>query len=626
MCGIAGIFNYSSRSQADPEQVSGMLDLMRYRGPDSKGVFHDGPLALGNVRLAIQGLDSSGDQPMFNRNKSLVVVYSGEIYNHWELRTDLEAKGHHFQSTTDTELLVHLYEEYGIRLANHLNGMFAFALYDRRNETLYLGRDRSAQKPFYIVRTKLGVMFASEWNVLLPYMDSINLNPNSVSTYLSLGYVPEPHNFLLEVDCVSPGTVKKIRHSEETDYCYLDTSLNGELSIDTLEEWLDCADKTFSHSINRHLVSDVPISLFLSGGVDSSLLAVYLAQSGKVDTAYSGAFKDDPDHDESNFVKSLSEYTGLKVEYVDLSRATMANEVETFVDTSSFPQGDTSSLATFCLTKDCARNYKVVLGGDGGDELFAGYPTYLYPKLRQNFRYLPLTLIKLGRLVSSTMGHQGGYLPLTLKLQLLAQAWENEQPLAHYEIKNYMPANVADDLLSEVFLKSSDPDVGVSLFSTIYSETLSRSQIKRLCSLDYHTFLRSCTIPKIERNCMQHSLENRLPFLDNEILRLSQQTPEHLMIDGYSLKHCLRELLKLKTNGEISGNPRKQGFTPPTARMLKNELREWTMDGLSMSNTIFSHSLIQRIEQWEKRGYHMDRLTWNIAILNHWLHKKKLLV
>jgi len=626
MCGIAGIFNHSSRSQADPDKVSGMLDLMRYRGPDSKGVFHDGPLALGNVRLAIQGLDSSGDQPMLSNNKSLVVVYSGEIYNHWELRANLEAKGHNFRSKTDTELLVHLYEEYDIRLANQLNGMFAFALYDRRNETLLLGRDRSAQKPFYIVRTKLGLMFASEWHALLPYMGSINLDPDSLRTYLSLGYIPEPHNFLSEVDCVAPGTVKMIRPGEETDHCYLESSANGASPINTLEEWLDHADEVFSHSISRHLVGDVPITLFLSGGIDSSLLAVYLAQSGKIETVYSGVFEDDPDHDESSFVKKFSDYAGLKIERVDLSRATMSDQVDKFVDTSCFPQGDTSSLATFCLAKDCARNYKVVLGGDGGDELFGGYPTYLYPKLRQKFRYLPSILIKLGRLVSSTMGQRNAYLPLTFKLQLLAQAWDNEEPLAHYEIKNYMPANVADDLLSEVFLKSSNPDVGVSLFNTIYSETLSLGQVKRLCSLDYHTFLRSCTIPKIERNCMQHSLENRLPFLDNEILRLSQRTPEHLMVNGYTLKHCLRELLRLKTNGDISGNPRKQGFTPPTARMLKNELREWTMDGLSMSNKIFDHSLIEGIEQWEKRGYHMERLTWNIAVLNHWLYKKGMLV
>jgi len=626
MCGIAGIFNHSSRSQADPDKVSGMLDLMRYRGPDSKGVFNDGRLALGNVRLAIQGLDSSGDQPMLSNNKSLAVVYSGEIYNHWELRAKLEAKGHRFRSKTDTELLLHLYEEYDINLAKYLNGMFAFALFDRRNESLLLGRDRSAQKPFYIVRTKLGVMFASEWHALLPYMDSINLDPNSLRTYLSLGYIPEPKNFLSEVDCVAPGTVKLIRSSEEIDHCYLETYSNEESPIDTLEEWLSQADEVFTHAINRHLVGDVPITLFLSGGIDSGLLAVYLAQSGKVETAYSGVFLDDPDHDESHFVKSLSDYTGLKIERVELSRSTMADEVDTFVDASCFPQGDTSSLATFCLTKICAQNYKVVLGGDGGDELFGGYPTYLYPKLRQNFRYLPATLIKLGRLVSSTMGQRNSYLPLTLKLQLLAQAWYNEGPVAHYEIKNYMPAKVADDLLSEVFLKSSNPDVGVSLFNTFYSESFSQGQVKKLCSLDYHTFLRSCTIPKIERNCMQHSLENRLPFLDNEILFLSQRTPEHLMINRYSLKHCLRELLKLKTNRAISSNPRKQGFTPPMARMLKNEMREWAMDGLSLSNSIFKHSTIERIEQWEKRGYHMERLTWNIAILNHWLYKKGLLV
>lgn len=627
MCGIAGILEPSGAREDLEGRVRSLLETMRYRGPDALGVHVAPGLALGNVRLAIQGIDPSGNQPIFNEDRTVAVVFNGEIYNFPELRRELEARGHVFSTHTDTELLVHLYEEKGCALADDLNGMFAFAIHDLRRNEVILGRDRTAQKPLFFHRRAGFFAFASELKTLLPVLENPRLHPAAVWNFLRLGYFLEPETLVCGIRAMEPGLVVRLNSGGEVleDHAipFPELEVPG---IRSLREWMEIAEPVFERAVRRHTLSDVPVTVFLSGGVDSSLVTLLLAKTSALRAVQSGSFHDSSDHDEFVYAKDFASRLGLQCNRVDLGKRVLSDSIESFCADSSQPQGDYSGLPSYVLAKATAREFRVVLGGDAGDELFSGYPTYLYPSLRSRFGLLPQCAIAAGARVSRGFGEPGGYLPLRFRLQLLSQAWGNPPATALFQMKNFLPPELENKIFSRDFLHAgagAESD-GRDFFSALYDrENKLADPVRKLGRLDFHTFLRSCTLPKMERNCMRWSLENRLPFLDNEILALSARTSPELLRKGSVGKWCLRELLK-KELGPVPLNPRKQGFAPPLAEMLAGDLLEWSRNLLAQSDPVFRPDVLETLESCRLAGWDLHRLVWNVCILKDWTARNRI--
>ncbi|MFN5434067.1 MAG: asparagine synthase (glutamine-hydrolyzing) [Planctomyces sp.] len=620
MCGISGhLFPANPKRHAD--QVQAMLRQIAYRGPDHLGMMTCPDGSMGNVRLAIQGLDPTGNQPVWNEDKTVCVVFNGEIYNYPELRQALLQKGHKFQSQTDTEVLVHLYEDHGTDFVKLLNGMFAFAVYDSRRRILVLARDRTGQKPLFLRSESGSVCFCSELAPLITQFGTSGIDPAAVNEFLSLGYVLEPRTVCRDFRTLVPGTVEVFSadgdHSVST-WWQLPLDLP---QISNSEDWLELAEPIFRRALRRHILADVPVTLFLSGGVDSSLIMLLASQETDIRETYCGSFTDAADHDEYQYAATLSTACGLSCRRVELSQQFLAESVPSLLKSMSQPLGDYSALAVSPLAAAVSRDYRVVLGGDGGDELFGGYPTYRLPHLQYKFRWLRAWMLRLGHRLLTGVLDKGSYMNLAFQLQQVSQAWGLDTAAAHFQIKNFFPQAAQNILQPHLRLVGQ---TAATRFAEILDRQTGSDVSQALANLDIQTFMQSGTIPKVERMTMLHSLEARLPFLDNEVLQLSQQTPWTLRSQNGQLKSPLRMLQqRIWQRSDLPKmpklNPRKQGFSPPLKRLLDGPLAPWRRELLSRPSTVFSGDTEAVINSLRQQGFDTHRLEWHTCVLKSWL-------
>jgi asparagine synthase (glutamine-hydrolysing) len=528
--------------------------------------------------------------------------------------------GHTLVSETDTEVLVHLYEQYGSDFARLLNGMFAFAIFDTRSETLLLGRDPVGQKPLFVRRQIDGICFSSELGALIRAVGTAGADFAAVHEFLSLGYVLEPRTICSDVRTLLPGSLE--RHfadgrCEVLQYWQADVC---ETVIGDMERWLEEAEPIFRRSLKRHVLADVPVTLFLSGGVDSSLILSLAADETGIRETFCGSFVDAADHDEFEYAESLSKACGLQCRRIDLSDRILADCLPEFLSRLSQPLGDYSALAVFPLAREVSHSYRVVLGGDGGDELFGGYPTYRLPGLQRRFRYLPRTALQAFHRSAALFARRSAYMGLAFQLQQVAQAWGLPDDEAHYEIKNFLP-RAARRLFSREFEHTCN--TGLDRFRQVFARQSSCDTSVRLANVDIETFMLSGTIPKVERMTMLNSLEARLPFLDTEILSLSQRTPSSLRMQDGALKSPLRALQRRIWQRSGRGafphrNPRKQGFSPPLRRLLDGPLREWRDDTLATATSHFLKDPLTVFRGLNRSGLDTHRLEWSLCILIDW--------
>lgn len=458
---------------------------------------------------------------------------------------------------------------------------------------------------------------------MLPFLDRREINLKALKDFLSLGYALEPETIIRDVVNLEPGTLINVNKTSQEIKRYWQPQFSDVPEIRDQRHWEEEADIVLHRSLKRHVLSDVPITMFLSGGVDSSLLAIYTASEYGLKRAFTGSFVDASGHDEYEYSHALGRLCGVKVERVMLSRQLLADTIEPLIADASMPIGDTSALPTYCLARETAKDYRVVLGGDGGDELFAGYPTYGLPWLWKRFGCIPRSLIKLGAKACRSLASQNDYMPLSFQLQQLAMAWGRPALQAHYEIKNFLPAEMEAHILSDSLLRQNGVSDRIpNKFKKLYDSNKVSDRVRQLCWVDLGTFLLSQTIPKMERLCMKFSLENRLPFLDNEMIDLSLKTDTRLMISGPKTKLCMKKLLKKKLKGRVQFNPRKQGFTPP-ADLLNRELKEWRNTWLASPSPFFKPHLNVLLDQWKKRNGDLHRLEWHICVFNHWCYQNR---
>ncbi|HXV98796.1 MAG TPA: asparagine synthase (glutamine-hydrolyzing), partial [Anaerolineae bacterium] len=377
MCGICGAVDLKSPHPVDQNVLLKMTQAMKHRGPDEQGIYRCGPVGLGSRRLSIIDL-AGGRQPITNEDETIWIVFNGEIYNYRELRTFLQKKGHIFRTHTDTEVILHLYEEFGLECVQHLNGIFAFAIWDAPRQELTLARDRMGIKPLYYTETANGLIFGSELKVVLAHPEvKREIDLISLNEYLSFEYVPSPRTIIRDIYRLEPGHILRYTAQGIHQQPYWHISLARSESRPPVN-WRDYAAhlyETLKNSVQQELVSDVPVGVLLSGGLDSSTIAAFMVDlyPGVVDS-FSVGFEE-TSFDESRYARMVAQHVGTRHNELILTSQMVAEMVPTITNFLDEPFGDSSLIPTYFLSLFARGHVKVVLGGDGGDELFAGYPT-----------------------------------------------------------------------------------------------------------------------------------------------------------------------------------------------------------------------------------------------------------
>jgi asparagine synthase (glutamine-hydrolysing) len=572
MCGIAGII--SSQYRADISVIRKTLDMMAHRGPDDEGFFIEGPAALIHRRLSVIDLNT-GAQPVFNEDKSLLVVFNGEIYNFLQLRSILESKGHIFSTNSDTEVILHGYEEWGPACSEKFQGMFAFAVYNRNDESLFLSRDPCGEKPLYYYHQNGTFIFASEIQALAPILGHTpSPDPESLYLYLRLGYIPGPKSFFHGIKKLLPGSYLLYKKGTLSCHPYYNKNIvrsakteHSGFSHLQEKELCDALDAALRNAVKKMLISDVPLGAFLSGGLDSSLIVAMMAKTGMVPETFSISFGE-TSFDESQFALRVSRLIGTRhhsfpSEFGDMEKclSIMKGVGEPFADSSAIP--------TYYLAENARKTVKTVLSGDGADELFGGYRRYPAQVIAAYYLRIPAIVRKklFQKFLSLLPDKDVYYAQSVIKsLRIFTERSESAD-------------SVSGLMLNTVFshdeIVSLFPDLPDSrgLIHEILEPVIQDSKLKTLMEADRCLYLPDDILVKTDRMSMRHSLEMRSPYLDSDVVKLSEQIPISMKIRGMTQKYLLKKVALRYLPPDIVFR-KKHGFMIPMSQWLKKAGKE----------------------------------------------------
>jgi asparagine synthase (glutamine-hydrolysing) len=583
MCGITGFLALGTATPANAQDLDAMCRRMTHRGPDDQGTWLQGPVGLGMRRLAVIDV-AGGQQPMTNEDGSLRVVFNGEIYNYPALRERLLARGHRLETHSDTEVLTHLYEEYGTEFVRELDGMFAIALYDIPNQRLVLARDRLGEKPLYYGTFANQLVFGSELKCLLAHPAvTRTLSLSALSRYLQHEYVPAPHGILAGTHKLPPAHLLVIENGETrlTAYWRLDLTPRpdpGEKAV------LAELELKLRHAVKSRLQADVPLGVFLSGGIDSSTVAALARQShaGPLMT-FSMGFED-PSFDESSHARAVASHLGTQHYEETLSPGGLLEILPKVTQMLDEPFGDASVLPTYLLSAFARKHVTVALGGDGGDELFGGYPTYQATKLAGMFDQLPAParglLAGLGRNLAGLLPVNPNNLSLDFKLKRFTGSLQAPALERHLRwLGSFSPHEQRSLFTPEVLAELAGDDL-YDQDRRVWSQSAELDPTARVLHLDASTYLPDDILFKVDRASMAVSLEVRAPFLDPALVEFVAGLPSHYKVRGLTTKWALKKACFGLLPPSILERPKK-GFGIPVAKWLKAELREPMLDLLS---------------------------------------------
>ena len=598
-----------------------MCDAMCHRGPDDEGLFVEGPVGLGMRRLSIIDL-AGGHQPIFNEDRSKVIVFNGEIYNYREHRARLLAAGHRFRTNSDTETILHLSEELGERCVEPLRGMFAFAIWDAQSRTLLLARDRLGIKPLYVVQASWGLAFASELKALLAIGASARtLDWNALDMYFQLGYIPAPASPFSDVCKLEPGETLLWRDTgTATKHRYWDLPVGTREPPRDVEHhllhWLD-------DSVAAHLVSDVPVAAFLSGGLDSSAVVASMAIQGERPHAFTARYHGSGAAvaDETGLAAQLTKRYGARLTVVEVEPDVRAI-FEPIVRALDEPHADESAIPTWLISAAVADQYKVALAGTGGDELFAGYRRHIGLVLGKYYARLPAFLRRaVSGLAKAIPEPRGAGLEVNRAKRFL-QIEATSAPDRFLGLFSRLPNGNRRSLYL--------PDLGATItgsaardhFQSLYGRGGEPDGLRAGLYLDYKTYLPDDILALSDRLAMAHSLEVRVPFVDHQLIEQAYPLPDRLKIGHWNTKHLLRRALRSRLPAEHLRAP-KRGFVGPTAAWLRTELRELVTDELSASRLgrlgYFDSATVTRfLDEHFSRRQNREGILWALLCFSTW--------
>jgi asparagine synthase (glutamine-hydrolysing) len=614
LCGIAGFTHI--RNNPPHERIVRAVESLNHRGPDQHSVFETPFVSIGATRLKIIDLDA-GDQPILTADRNVAIVFNGEIYNHAELRSELESRGHKFRSRTDTEVVLAAFLEWDTDCFSRLRGMFAIALWTESQKRLVLARDRVGIKPLYIARRGSDIYFGSELKAIFAHPEiERRLNIQALDCYLSMNYVPGPWSMVEGIEKLEPGSWLEWREGIERGerYWTLPHSCAQEWTAADAQQQLDGLLRV---SVREHLGSDVDLGVWLSGGVDSSAIVHYAAQERKQLKTFSVSFRGQS-FDESGYIRQVAEHYGTDHQELDLNpEEDLAGAIEEFAHFADEPNADAGALPVWFLSRLTRKTATVALSGEGADELFGGYLTYRADELASKMRQLPTGLLRLGR---SSLG-----------------LWpvSDEKISWEYKAKRFldgclMPAANAHVYWNGTFSSDGKRELlgnePAGAFGSLMKElTRSGNRLPTYLRFDQKYYLPDDILSKVDRMSMAHSVEVRPPFLDHRIVEFAASLPDRLKIKGARQKVVLKDLMQHKLPGSILKR-KKMGFDIPAHEWLRGPLRPLLEDTMSMAaaqyGDLFRQAVLddcvhQHLSRRANLGYHL----WGLTILFLWMRK-----
>lgn len=575
MCGIVGLVAFDASLDKTRSVVEAMAERIRHRGPDGGGVVAHPDATLGMTRLAIVDIEH-GHQPMANEDESIVIVYNGEVYNAPALRARLEREGVHFRTRSDTEVILRLYEKDPERVEDELVGMWAFAIHDRRRRRVVLSRDRFGIKPLFVASGGGALAFASELRCFdrdLPRFEAcFAIDHAAAHAMVSWSYVPETATIYQGVRRLAPATRMEIdlATGERRTRRYWQLGISEEASrVDSLDEACRSVEALLRRAVREHLESDVPVATFLSGGIDSSLVTALAAEeSPRPVKAYTIGFRE-PRFDESPFARATAERIGVEIAVEMLDEPTALSRLPEALLAYDEPFGDSSSLAVNLLCDHVARDYKVALGGDGGDEIFAGYKKHQVVRLRKPFEGVPAVRDALGRALGklpTRTDRTRGWTEALRTIRRLSRGLAGSDPETYAQLTQVAPLARTEELMREA---GSSAEEFVEAARARFQESRGTA-LQRTLACDLANPLCNDMLVKVDRASMAHHLEARVPFLDHRVVEYGVGLPERFTL-GKNGKVVLRELHERRFGHELA-HRKKWGFGVPVEKWLRGSL------------------------------------------------------
>lgn len=618
MCGIAGFVG-----KGDEATLRSMIHSILYRGPDFQDVSLIENAGLAHARLAIIDLNANSNQPFFTPDKKFGMVFNGEIYNYLSVKEELLKTGKYkFLTVSDTEVLLYAYIEYGLDFFKKINGMFALAIYDFNKKELLLARDRMGKKPLYYSVVSNTLIFASELKALLQHpLVTRELNLNALNEYLTFEYVPTPHTIFKNIQKLEASEYLIFRDgaiSKKDSYWKVDFQKQNI----SFEDAVGKLDKLLNDAVSCRLMSDVPLGVFLSGGLDSSTVAYYAQKNStqKIKT-FSVGF-DEKSYDESSYANLVAKHLGMEHYQQTLTSKQCLELIPEVLGKLDEPFADPSIIPTYLLSKFTREKVTVALGGDGSDELLAGYPTFISEKFAGLLHSSPAFLIKFVNAISGILPANDKNISFDFKVKQFLKGAGYPRQYTHTLWLGSFTPQLKDKLFTAAAKSMITNSHGMDCIDTYLSEIPDANEFDKLLYSYYKTYLLDDILVKVDRASMYNSLEVRAPFLDVNVVEFLNTLPKEYKIQGYNTKRILKDVMKNKIPDEIISRPKK-GFGIPLSAWLRTDLKplceKLLADESLVKQGLFDKQFVNGLKERHYSGKENNRkLLWNLMIFQEW--------
>jgi asparagine synthase (glutamine-hydrolysing) len=621
MCGICGKLNFEPEARVESALIRAMLNTIRHRGPDDEGVYLARQVGLGHRRLSIIDLNS-GHQPISNENGSIWIVFNGEIYNYRELRSFLLSKGHVFKTQTDTEVIVHLYEEIGPQCVEKLRGMFAFAIWDENKKSLFLARDRVGIKPLYYCLTKKSLLFGSEIKAILadPTVDR-EIAPDIIDRFLTFLYVPGEETLLKGISKLAPGHYLVLKDGRAEIRQYWDLQFQKPERTPSIKDAERQLLSLLAEAVEQHMIADVPVGVLLSGGVDSTAVLSFAAEkTDKEISSYTVGFSDPTVADERPYARLAAETFGSRHYEMTISAKDFADFMPRYVWHMEEPVCEPPAIALYYVSKLASEHVKVLLSGEGGDEAFAGYSNY------RNIAWLERLKSVFPPLNSTTAWGLS-----TANSWLHSPRIAKYAPLMNVQFPNYYYSRTSNpfrysgnglgELYTSSFAGSIQKEHTIEPLRRLFANVKGQGVLDQMLYIDTKTWLPDDLLIKADKMTMANSVELRVPLLDHKVLEFAASLPSQYKVKGFTTKRILKDTLSKRVPQRILDR-KKVGFPVPYESWLRNECKDVTWSVLTDRKTAqrgyFENNAIKRLIERNNNDGIYSKEVFSLVTLELW--------
>lgn len=624
MCGIVGITS-RKRQILDERILETMNNCIVHRGPDEAGFYVNESVGLAMRRLSIIDL-GSGQQPIFNADKTRVIVFNGEIYNFQELRKSLEKRGHRFYTNSDTEVIIHLYDEYGVDCVQHLRGMFAFAIWDTREKSLFIARDRVGKKPLLYSHQPNGdLIFASEFTALLAHPQvSREIDPEAINNYFSYNCIPAPQTAFQQIRKLEPAHWLRWKNGEIETKRYWLPDFSRKIKI-TEAEAIDETTRILREATRLRMISEVPLGAFLSGGVDSSIVVALMAQESSQPVKTFSIGFEEQDFSELKYARKVAESVGA--EYHEFIVKPNALEIlPTLVEHYGEPYADSSAIPTYYVARETRKFVTVALNGDGGDESFAGYERYVAMKFAELYNRLPKlvrgALIEMPANLIQTPGFKKSRVSDAKRFLQAANFPQAERYFRWVSIFNH---ESKIELYTQKFAEGVNLEAPAEVIDRWFAASNGAGILDKTLLTDQMTYLPNDLLVKVDIASMAVSLEARSPLLDHKVMEFAASLPENLKMHRFTTKSLLKKVAAQLVPPEVIFR-RKMGFGVPIGNWFRGEMKSFVREILlsekSLQRGIIKPEMIEKYvtEHLDAKHDHAHRI-WTLLMLELWFQR-----